>query len=78
MALSLILPREIPNSFVWHLAQRLALIMMLMDIHNEAPIGRNKAPGHTASQAEHLQNWISSIVLKIMSPRIASSSVDVA
>lgn len=54
MALSLILGREIQNSFVRHLAQRLALIMMLMDIHNESPVGRNKAPGHTASQAEHL------------------------
>lgn len=26
--------------------------MMLMHIHNEAPVARNKAPGHTASQAE--------------------------
>lgn len=49
--------------------------MMLMDIHNEAPVGRNKAPGHTVSQAEHLLNWISSSVLKIMSPIIASFNV---
>lgn len=52
--------------------------MMLMDIYNAAPVWGNKAPGHTASQAEHLLNWISSTVLKIMSPIIASSNLYVA
>lgn len=52
--------------------------MMLMDIYNETPVWKNKAPGHTASLAEHLLNGISSTVLKIMSLIIASSNLYVA
>lgn len=46
--------------------------------NNEAAFWRNKAPGPMAGLAEPFLNWISSAVLKIMSPAVASLNLDIA